>query len=270
MPATLTIRLRAARPFRPDTRQLHGLACALFENQSAGGHEGRFAVWPLDPVPGLAAGQANDEQTGQAAQVGDSVAAHTRESVAWVLRAAWLPDTPMPASAIAPPELRLGHVRCTVAETTHHALSCRELASGEAAALAHVSFASPCFFAHNGTDVITPEPRLIIGSWYRRWNAALPEGDKLAIGEETWRELLRAAHLAEFRLGTRRRDSGHGRERTGFVGTATLTLDRTAPARARRAFGTLSRFARFCGTGAQTTHGFGATQVSLPAGPGDG
>jgi CRISPR/Cas system endoribonuclease Cas6 (RAMP superfamily) len=52
----------------------------------------------------------------------------------------------------------------------------------------------------------------------------------------------------------------------GFAGTAALRLPGTAPAAARRVFGTLVRFANYCGTGAQTTHGFGATTVYTTSG----
>jgi CRISPR-associated endoribonuclease Cas6 len=61
-------------------------------------------------------------------------------------------------------------------------------------------------------------------------------------------------------------DSGRGHDRAGFTGTATLRMGRDAPAAARAVFGALVRFAEFCGTGAQTTHGFGATRVIVPAG----
>ena len=71
----------------------------------------------------------------------------------------------------------------------------------------------------------------------------------------------RLLSLAAFDLRTGRRDTGHGRDRAGFTGTATLRLPGTAPAAARQIFGTLARFAAYCGTGAQTTHGFGATTV---------
>jgi CRISPR-associated endoribonuclease Cas6 len=110
--------------------------------------------------------------------------------------------------------------------------------------------------------VLLPDPRLIVGSWRRRWNASLPDGDTLAISDDAWTRAHRLLGLEAFDLGTSTRDSGHGRERTGFTGTATLRLARNAPAPARQILGTLARFAEFCGTGAQTTHGFGATVLA--------
>lgn len=112
-------------------------------------------------------------------------------------------------------------------------------------------------------DTVVPDPRLIAGSWRRRWNASLPDGDPLAIGDEEWSATHRLLALAAFDLRTENRDTGHGRERAGFTGTATLRLARGAPEAVRKIFGTLVRFAEYCGTGAQTTHGFGATTVSI-------
>jgi CRISPR/Cas system endoribonuclease Cas6 (RAMP superfamily) len=45
--------------------------------------------------------------------------------------------------------------------------------------------------------------------------------------------------------------------------TATLRLETGAPPPVRHAFGALACFAEYCGTGAQVTHGFGATKVTL-------
>ena len=129
-------------------------------------------------------------------------------------------------------------------------------------------FASPTYFSHNGSDVLTPDPRLIVGSWRRSWNASLPDGHPLWIGDDAWREVHRAAGLGQFELRTTTMDSGRGHARTGFTGSVTLRLDKKAQAAARSVFGTLARFAEYCGTGAQTTHGFGATR--LISGAGDG
>jgi CRISPR/Cas system endoribonuclease Cas6 (RAMP superfamily) len=79
------------------------------------------------------------------------------------------------------------------------------------------------------------------------------------IDDDVWRDSHRAIRLTEFDLRTERRDSGRGHERAGFTGFATLRVAKEAPGQVRSVFGTLVRFAEFCGTGAQTTHGFGAT-----------
>jgi CRISPR-associated endoribonuclease Cas6 len=242
MPTLIEMRLKATWALRDDTRQLHGLACALF------GHFAQdvpFSVWPLRPAPG---GSADE----------------------WLWRAAWLPDGPVPSAAAAADLPRVGHVSCAVTESTQRRVTHAQLAAGPPANEVAVSFGSPVLFSQNGTDVILPDPRLIAGSWRRRWNASLPSAeDPLLIGEDLWRDTHRALRLAAFNLSTERRDSGHGRTRTGFTGSAVLRLDRSSPAAARKILGTLARFAEYGGTGAQTTHGFGAT-VTSPGGNRDG
>jgi hypothetical protein len=247
MPTVIQMRLKATWPVRPDTSHLHGLACALFEAEQ-GDHLGQdkpFAVWPLQP----AAESAADE---------------------WMWRAAWLPDDPPPARAVTADVLRVGHVSCVVTESTQRRVTHARLAAGPALNEVAVTFGSPTYFSQNGADVVLPDPRLIVGSWRRRWNASLPDGDPLIIGDDAWRETHQALALGVFDLRTEARDSGHGRDRAGFTGSATLRLARNAAASARAVLGTLARFAEYCGTGAQTTHGFGATTLLPAGGSGDG
>jgi CRISPR-associated endoribonuclease Cas6 len=141
-----------------------------------------------------------------------------------------------------------------------------ELAAGRVVRAAEVTLRSPTYFSQNGVHVVVPEPRLIVGSWRRRWNASLPQDDELAITDELWRDIHPAVTLMAFELCTQPRATGHGRTQTGFAGTMTLRLDNDCPAGVNRAFSALARFAEFCGTGAQTTHGFGATAVAFPHG----
>jgi hypothetical protein len=237
MPAIVELRLRADRAFEPTTKQLHGLACALFEgaySASHVGHEKPFAVWPLRPV-----------------------------SDGWLFRAAWLtagfPQTVLAACG----QLRLGPVSCTVTDMALRPASHAELAAGPLDDTVDIVFRSPAYFSQNGAYVVVPEPRLIVGSWRRRWNASLLQEGELTINDELWRDLHPALALTSFELGTKLRDSGHGQTRSGFAGTATLRLAKDAPADAHHAFSALTRFADFCGTGAQTTHGFGATSVTF-------
>jgi len=242
MPIMIELRLKASWQARPNTRQIHGLACALFERHDSDhfGHGKPFSVWPVVHAP---EGSAHD----------------------WEWRAAWLPAGLPPATALAPNQLRLGHVTCTVTEAKHRNVSHAQLAAGPRLQTVTAEFCSPTYFSQNGADVVLPDPRLIVGSWRRRWNASVPDTDALGIDEDTWHAAHRAIRLAEFDLKTERRDSGRGHEQIGFTGSATLRVDRDAPTAARTVLGTLARFAEFCGTGAQTTHGFGATTV--PAGP---
>jgi hypothetical protein len=244
MPIVVTLSLRSDWPLKADTRQLHGLACALFERASPADHIGSdkpFAIWPLRPHTGGA-------------------------GLGWVLRAAWLRPGPPPASLDGQEKLRLGHVTCAVTETTLRSASHDQIASGAAATRADLTFSSPTYFSHNGTDLVNPDPRLIVGSWRRGWNASLPENHPLRVSDDCWKELRQSAALAEFDLRTATMDSGRGPMRTGFTGSATLRLSKSAPATAKAALGTLARFAEFSGTGAQTTHGFGATSLAAVAG----
>jgi CRISPR-associated endoribonuclease Cas6 len=241
MPTLIEMRLKATWTIRPDTRQLHGLACALFEEDDAehAGQHKPFTVSPLQPVPG----GATDE---------------------WRWRAAWLPDTVPPASALAAGTLRVGHVICTVTESAQRRVTRAAIATGPPRAEVAVTFASPTYFSHNGTDTVLPDPRLIVGSWRRRWNASLSDTGPLTISDDDWNAAHRLLVLSAFDLRTARYDTGHGRDRAAFTGTATLRLARNAPAAARKILGTLARFAEYSGTGAQTTHGFGATLLTGP------
>jgi hypothetical protein len=243
LPTLIEMRLKATWAVRPDTRQLHGLACALFEAGATGhlGQDKQFTVQPLQSVPGT---------PGE-----------------WTLRAAWLPDTPAPAGVSTADELRVGHVRCLVTESTQRRVTHAALAAGRGLNAVTVSFTSPTYFSQNGVACLVPDPRLVAGSWRRRWNASLPGDDPLAITDEPWHAFHRALGLASFELRTDSRDSGHSREQAGFTGTAAFGLARSAPEASRKILATLARFAEYCGTGAQTTHGFGATAL---AAAGDG
>jgi hypothetical protein len=207
VPVIVEMRLRADRQFEPTTRQLHGLARALFEGTESNGHVDQdkpFAMWPL-----------------------------ARESGGWLLRGSWLavgvPQTLLTAFG----QLRLGPVTCTVTDVAMRRASCADLAVGPAATAAHVTLNSPTYFAQNGARILVPHPRLIVGSWRRRWNASLPVGDDLVIDDDHWQEVHRALVLSEFGLHTEQRDTGHGKKQSGFAGTLTIRLARDAPRRRR-------------------------------------
>jgi CRISPR-associated endoribonuclease Cas6 len=181
---------------------------------------------------------------------------------AWEWRAAWLPDGLPPTNALTADVLQVGHVSCSVEETRQRRTSYAALASGPPLTAATITFASPTYFSQNGADTVIPDPRLIAGSWRRRWNASLPQDDPLAITNPEWTATHNLLSLAAYNLHTEHRDTGHARDRPGFTGTATLRLPKNAPTATRKIFATLTRFAEYCGTGAQTTHGFGATTVT--------
>lgn len=128
---------------------------------------------------------------------------------------------------------------------------------------------SPAYFSQGGQHITTPDVRLIVGSWRRRWNASLPDDSELFIDAALWRDTHLALHITGSGLQTEIRDTGYRvgrgsyRQQPGLTGTATLRLESGAPGEVRRALGALARFAEYCGTGAQVTHGFGATRTTL-------
>jgi CRISPR-associated endoribonuclease Cas6 len=239
MPVIVELRLRADRmtrtPYVPTTVQVHGLACALFEGEDFEGHEGHekpFSIWPLTPV-----------------------------ADGWLLRAAWLAPGFSQQVLTACGQLRLGPIFCTVTDLALRPESFIDLADGPAREGVRLTFHSPTYFSSNGTSVVEPDPRLIVGSWQRRWNAHSDAA--LTVPDEDLRVITRSVRLTEYNLRTEPHNTGYGRTRHGFTGTATLRLDKSAPPEARAQFTALSRFADFSGTGAQTTHAFGATTTAL-------
>lgn len=103
MPAIVELRLRPSRPLQPATRQLHGLACDVFEGGLSSSHvsQGKqFTIWPLKPA-----------------------------AEGWLLRAAWLPPR-LPHSMLAAcGQIRLGSVTCTVTDLALRPASHTGLAS---------------------------------------------------------------------------------------------------------------------------------------------
>ena len=242
MPTLILLRLQANWTARPNARTLHGLATSLFEGQAVpedGGYGAPDKPWAVAP---MAQGATDDE---------------------WLWRATWLPDGTPPTSALAADTIRVGRTSCFVLESSRRRFPHATLADGPRLSEVTLEFTSPTYFPGDEADLLVPDPRLIMDSWQRRWNATLqPDDDDLLIDDATWRETRRFLSLADFDLRTVERDAGYGRPgESGFTGTATLCLTRSAPGTAWAALGALSRFAEYCGTGAQTTHGFGATRI---------
>jgi hypothetical protein len=139
MPAIVEMRLRPSRVLEPTTRQLHGLACAVFEGAYSANHVGQdkqFTIWPLHPDPD-----------------------------GWLLRASWLPSG-LPHSVLAAcGQLRIGPVTCAITDLAFRPALHADLASGPSLNEARLTFRSPTYFSQNGTHVVQPDPRLIVGSW---------------------------------------------------------------------------------------------------------
>lgn len=244
MPTVVTLRVRSSGMRLPETRHLHGLACALFERPEDDHSAMKlFSAWP-------------------AARAGDS---RDSRGSCLRLRFGWLHDEPPPAIPSTGGSVRLGNTRCVVEEVTEQKDSFGALAAGPPALSGTLSFHSPTYFSSNGEDVRSPDPRLIVGSYRRRWNAAVPGSAPWVVDDDLWQRLSRSLCLTTFDLRTAGMESGHDRLGRGFIGTASLRLRPAVSNDLRAVFAALMRFATYSGTGAQTTHGFGATVSRVPA-----
>jgi hypothetical protein len=247
MPAVIELRLRPAsstqRGFEPTTRQLHGLGCTLFEGPGAvhADQEKAWTVWPL---------RRDDDGS-------------------LLFRGAWL-RSGFPQNVLAGcGSVRLGPVEFAVTDIALRPVPHEELAEVPAVDGARVTLLSSAYFSQSGAYVAEPDVRLIAGSWRRRWNASLPSGSGLLVEAPLWRDIHLALHVTGSGLQTAVCDTGYRaaggayRQQAGLVGTLTLRLESGVPGEVRRAFAMLARFAEYCGTGAQVTHGSGATRVTL-------
>ncbi|HET9894940.1 MAG TPA: CRISPR system precrRNA processing endoribonuclease RAMP protein Cas6 [Streptosporangiaceae bacterium] len=248
MPVIIGARITAERSLAPSPRELHYVACSLLETSDAearhAGQDKPFTIWPLQPAAGPC-------------------------GLHWVLRVGWVRADPPAPATLSLDKLRVGHVNCVVTETMSRSATHAQLAAGPVQAEAELTFGSPTYFSHNGSTLLTPDPRRMTDSWRRSWNTWLPEPSELRISDETGQEISKTVELADFELRTVTGASGYGRDQAGFVGSVRLRLGRGASSDARAAFSALARFAEFCGTGAQTTHGFGATRSGSGSGSGE-
>ncbi|GIU84522.1 MAG: hypothetical protein KatS3mg008_1297 [Acidimicrobiales bacterium] len=238
-----------------DLRQLHGLACALFE--------GPDAIVPHDA-------QSKPFSVGPIA---------TRPGGALEWKTSWLSDEFVPPILGRTVPARLGATPCTLRPLTVHHQSFGALVEQRATA-AEIAFVSPTYFSRSGDDFLLPDPHLIFGSLERRWRDTAPAefdppeqiGKTIAaavrvsavdictvrtqtfagLAVDSW-EPLRA------RLRQRRTDS-NAPAKTGFVGTISLELTDRGLA---DWFGALLAFANFSGVGRSTTHGCGAVICQL-------
>ncbi|MGH4021252.1 MAG: CRISPR system precrRNA processing endoribonuclease RAMP protein Cas6 [Pseudonocardiaceae bacterium] len=226
MPAAIEIDLLPEAGLVIYPARLHGAACALLEDGSAG-HRAGHKPFSAGPVTGCG------------------------PVASW--RLGWLRD----GACVEPAWVRFGDSRCRVLEVRQQRASYAELACTEPARWAEVELVSPMYFSRNGRDLPLPEPVLMVRSALARWNAHAPPG--LAVDEELSRTLVSAVYLREACGGTRRAPVSATMTQTGFVGTAVLGLTRAADERVARVVAALMTFAGIAGFGAQTTHGFGAT-----------
>lgn len=118
-----------------------------------------------------------------------------------------------------------------------------------------MEFLSPTAFRSSGKrNVIFPDPSLVFGSYFNRWQAFSPV--KLDDALTLWLEKML---VARYRLETRILDFGSYQE-VGFSGRCRFLLDKSTPQEVVIGINALADFAFYCGTGAKTTMGMGQTR----------
>jgi CRISPR-associated endoribonuclease Cas6 len=237
MPAALTVRFDRPAP-SPTPRQVLGAAAGLFETAASDHHAKAkpFAAGPFVDDDGVA-------------------------GTWW--RLGWLADDALPPGW-PPASVRFGGDVRPVTGFGGEVRPYAAMARSGAARRTRLRMLTPTFFSRNGRDLPLPEPVLLVRSLLERWNAHAPAA--LRVAADDARALVGAVFLDEASGGTQRVELGQGLRQVGFVGQAELRLLRSAPAAVGEVFGALMRFAEVAGVGAQTTCGFGAVEVILPAG----
>lgn len=231
VPAEFLLQLEHDRALLPTPDQLHGAACALFE-QEHGDH---------------------------AAQDKPFTAAVGRAPHATMLRLTWLSDVSPPALTCVP-TVRLGGATARVADLHVTTVTYEALHATSPGRTASLSFRSPLMFRRDGRVVPLPDPVLILQSLGRRWNQFAPA--ELAVTPDVLADLRRQVHLRSFEGRTETALHVHGTATTGFVGDATLGLPATVAQSSAHALAVLCAAAPFLGCGASTTRGFGLVAVA--------
>lgn len=123
-----------------------------------------------------------------------------------------------------------------------------------ASPVVNLRFASPTAFHSGGNHVPIPIPRLVVESWWRKWNTFAP----VALSDEV--VSFAEASLVVSRYNLRTVPVRYGQALTvGFVGKCSLRFVRKEPA-LRRAVRLLAAFSFYAGTGHRTTMGMGQTR----------
>lgn len=150
--------------------------------------------------------------------------------------------------------LRLGSslftITTTAMEAGHGAVPYAALPVGVERAV--LRFLSPTTFRRDGQAYPLPDPVLVYGSLWRKWQAF----SDLPAPPALFDELLAALALSRAAVHTR----GWQFSRyllTGFTGVAEFVLTQPVSLDAALLFGALSRFARYASVGLRTTMGLG-------------
>ncbi|MHA3948939.1 CRISPR system precrRNA processing endoribonuclease RAMP protein Cas6 [Cellulomonas bogoriensis] len=229
MPLTLDLLLPAPAVEHGTPARLHAVACSLLEGE--GGHRTQVKPWTAWPL-------RDADATG----------------VAW--RLTWLADGHVPPAMLEPPlQLRLGPADLRVHRAELAAVEYEEVAQAPPAGGAGFHLVTPTYFNREGTDVVLPEPTLLLGSLLRRWNLFAPA--PLRFGPEDRGALLEHARVSQFDLRTVRTSTVRGVPRRGAVGSVEVDLPRRSPTRSREVLGVLTAAAELLGAGRATTSGSG-------------
>lgn len=119
-----------------------------------------------------------------------------------------------------------------------------------------LKFISPTSFRRAGLNVPLPDPRLVLGSLWQKWQAY----SGIGFGEDVFEEVQSLTALAAADIHTRVWKYPRYLM-TGFVGTATYQITGNPSSGAIRLFNGLLHLAPFSGVGYKTTMGMG--QCSL-------
>jgi len=118
-------------------------------------------------------------------------------------------------------------------------------------------FVTPTVFRSQKRDILWPDPRLLLQSWVRAWNAFADA--KVAFDEEhVATDVSQRLRTMRQRIETRRVSLEEG-VMSGFVGDAAFDLRDLTPDD-RRTVATLGAFSFYSSTGRKTTMGMGQTR----------
>jgi CRISPR-associated endoribonuclease Cas6 len=118
-----------------------------------------------------------------------------------------------------------------------------------------LEFITPTVFRSGGKrNNVFPEPSLVFGSYWSKWQALSPE--KMDDDVSTCFDKI---NVTRYCLETGIWDFGSYQE-VGFNGTCRFEIDRAVPEAQVREINCLADFAYYCGTGAKTTMGMGQTK----------
>ena len=107
--------------------------------------------------------------------------------------------------------------------------------------------------------IVLPAPENYYGSWLNRWNICAPIG----IDERLLATVDSHVAIADCAGRTQHVELDRGRSFIGFVGEVSFEVLRPhlLAAGEMAALAALARFAGYCGTGVETTHGMGQTEA---------